>query len=665
VKLRVTLTALLLSAIAALALSGARPTRIFIPSPEVILAQNATTSGAVALLDMKYEKSARIYADALPRLPEERHHRRMEARAQAHLGLWEEAATLFQTAARDSRVRSAADADAERLRALDAGRGPLEPGIGHWQRLRPLFARDERVGAVAVLDGNLLAVAHPGDGRVTFWSPTGARLGSYDGLGRIAGLAPDGNAVWAVDMQADRLFRIAPDQGVTARFDLGAHGVHGARAVAAAEDGSAWVADFGAGRALLVSKTGEPITEAGLGRIEGPTAVLSVGADLLVAESERDRVLRFDRNGRLLRAYVHPSLKEPVALTAFPGGFLVQSRSGSVFWSATNRDDLAGPIITSDGEPLVTASLGLGSDAEGNLWWGDGASLQMARRVPVAMPMHLLEVLRCRAERGHGGEALLSMTVSVLSRDGRAIETLDKRAFRLIRDRIEMEPIRVENLSRTMSGRRFTIVWESSDELLPHRASLLPAMEYFLRALRPEDQTSIIDLTDTFRRIRDFTVSPDLVRNALEEDRERVAAIDLRPEAPLAHAILNLAPTDYARAVIWVTSGENFTEEMSRRLTRMAVVNQTPVFILHAGATGESLLRNLADRTQGRYFRLYGEPSPADIAAALEPLRSGRYRITTAVPLSMPQERGSWYEVTCEAVYLTEIAFDRVGYYAY
>jgi hypothetical protein len=665
VKLRISATALLLSAIAALALSGAGRSRIFIPDPEVILAQNATTSAAVALLDMKYEKSAAIYAHALPRLPEERHHRRLEGRALAHLGFWEAAAEKFQGAARDSRVRSAADADAERLRALSDGRRALEPGVGRWQRLRLLFARDLGAGAVAVLDGGLLAIAHPAAGRITFWSPTGARLASVDGLGRVAGLAPDGNAVWAVDMSADRLVRVAPDRGVTAAFDLGAHGVHGARAVAAAEDGSAWVADFGGGRAILVSKDGRLVTEAGLGRIEGPTAVLASGSDLLVAETDRDRVLRFDRNGRLLRAYVHTSLKAPVALAAFPGGFLVQSRSGHVYWSAGDRDDLAGPVRTTDDSPLVTASLGIASDAEGNLWWGDGASLEMARRIPLAMPMHLMEVLRCRAERGYGGEGLLSMTISVLGRDGRAIETLDPRAFRLIQKRTQMEPIRVENLSRTLKGRRFTIVWESSDGLLPHRASLLPAMEYFLNALDAGDQTSIIAVTDTFTPVRDFTVAPELIRSALSADRARVASIDLRPEAPLAHAILGLAPTDYARAVFWVTSGENFTEETCRRITRMAIVNQTPVFILHAGSTGEGLLRELADRSHGRYFQLYGEPSPADIPLALEPLHSGRYRITAAIPLTMPRERGAWNEVTCEAVYLTEIAFDRVGYHAY
>lgn len=661
---RFRLSVVILAVLAVLALSGKNLVLVFVPTPELVVAQNSAEAAALAVIKMDYAGALELYRNALPILPGDRFHRRMQARALAHMGSWEEAAALLAVAAEDSTIRGAALADAERLRALEVGRRLLPAANGIWEKLVVTFEQDARLGAVAVLDDGRLVTAYPGSGSLAIWTTAGQQVLRVGGLGTPASLSVNGDEILVADMANNRVHWVNARNGAVRTMTLGETVAYGVRAVCAGASKTLWVADHGGGRVLRTDYSGRALAVFGGGTLDGPTALLADGDELLVAESGKDRVIRFDRNGRMLRTYVHPHLKEPVALAAAPGGFIIQSRNGLIFWARTASDDVVGPLPTAT-SVLQTGSLGIAVDLEGNLWWGDGLGLRMARRLPEDRPEHLVEILRVEERRGAGSAGTLTVTVSVMDKSGRALETLQKPQFRLICGGRRLVPIAVENLSEELPGRRIFVAMEASDALNTHRETVQDILGFWLRALTPEDRTAVMDIRDTFTLVRNFTASRDLVTRSLVMDRSRIAAIDLKPAAALEHAILTLAPTDFARAVLWVTSGEGLDESQALILRRMAIINQVPIFILHVGERQQEILEKLAVRTNGRYFRIYDNRTAIDLPASLAALRSGRYRVAADIPLPGPEQRGRWFNVTLEAMSLDAVAYDRTGYYSF
>jgi hypothetical protein len=651
-------------AFALIALSSRRAPRIYIPRPEEIMAEQRAVAAHALLFEMDYGgalASLRGIADALPDVPL---HRRWTGRALMHLGECEEAAKEFALAASDSSLRSAIEADMERLRAIGTALPTTPPAGGRWRAFPLSFAQEEEINAVASLSNGTIATASARFGTIRFWNAAGRRIGQATHLGHLVALAPWRDGVVAADMAGDLLHLVSPTRGLVQTIPLDPLGVDGARAVHVDARGGILVADHGNGRVLRLNEAGELMSEIKGDGIAGPAAVITVGSDLIVAENDRHRLLRFDRNGRLLRYYVHPSLRNPVGLASAGDAIMVQGGNGLVFWLRTDEDDLAGPLRTNEGL-LMTFSLGLAADAAANLWWGDGRSLRRAERQPATRPAQIIEVLRLGMRRGTGPEGRVTATVSVMDRSGAALESLERGSFRLLSGENVVEAFAVENLSRSLVGRRIALIVESSDELISHDESIRTMLGAFFASLTNSDRTAVLDVTDTNRLIRDFTAEPALVRHAAFAERRRVAAIDLRSAPAVDRAIRLLAPADFARAVLWVTSGEGLREDEVLRLRRMGIANQTPIFILHAGTGSGEALNDLATATHGAYFRLYTNVRPADLAARLNAIRSGRYRVSGRIPLPLPEDRGEWKEITVEVRQLGEGSFDRVGYYSF
>jgi hypothetical protein len=651
-------------AVALVALSSRRAPRVYIPRPEVIMAEQRAVMAHTLLFEMDYEaalSSLRGIAAALPDVPL---HRRWTGRALMHLGQWEEAAKEFALAASDSSLRSAVEADMERLRAIGTALPTTPPGGGRWRDFALTFAQEEEINTVACLSNGIVATAAARFGTVRFWNAAGRRIGQTPNLGHLVALAPWRDGVVAADMAGDRLHLVSPTRGLVRTIALEPLGVDGARAVNVDARGGILVADHGNGRVLRLNETGELMSEIKGEGIAGPAAIIAIGSDLIVAENDRHRLLRFDRNGRLLRYYVHPLLRNPVGLAAAGDAIMVQGGNGLVFWLRAHEDDLAGPLRTNEGL-LMTSSLGIAADATANLWWGDGRNLRRAERQPATRPSQIVEVLRLGVRRGTGTEGRVTATVSVMDRSGAALESLERGSFRILRGENVIQAFAVENLSRSLAGRRIALIVESSDELILHDESIRTMLGAFFASLTNSDRTAVLDVTDTNRLIRDFTAEPALVRHAAFAERRRVAASDLRSAPAVDRAIRLLAPTDFARAVLWITSGEGLREDEILRLRRMAIANQTPIFILHAGTGAGNTLSDLATATHGAYFRLYTNVRPAELAVRLAAIRSGRYRISGRIPLPLPDDRGEWKEITVEVRQLGEGAFDRVGYYSF
>lgn len=661
---RIQSTVLLVILLGAVALSGRQLVRVFLPSPRQVVAENQAMQAALATVEMDYARASLLYAETDSDVISNPLHRRLHARALAHLGSWEEAARLVAEAGADTVYRGAALADAERLRALDAGRMLVPEASGTWERLIVRFGQEEGVGAVAVLEDGRIVTAHPSAGAVTVWSSEGNRLRRFRGLGMPVSLAVDGEAILVADMAGGRALRLDPADGMVRDLTLPSQPVSGIRGVAPSVEGTFWIIDFGGGRCLRVDAEGREVASFGAGDLDRPSAILADGPDLLVAEAGKDRVVRFDQNGRLVRAYVHPRLGAPVALASAPGGFLILGGNGLVFWARSDEEDVQGPLPTPS-SLLQAGTLGLAADRDGNILWGDGRSLRWARRLPEDRPRHLLEILRVEASRGTAGTGQLMVTASVMDKSGLALRALEAPQFRLIRGQERILPLRVENLSTDLAGRRMIIAMEQSDAIHAHTESVLAILEFVLADLDPADKAAVLDLRDSWTMVRDFTGSFDLVRAAIREERSRVATLDLAPVSALHHAILLLAPTDYARAILWVTSGEGVDADRVKRIRRMGLINQVPIFILHVGSTHRDLLTDLASRTGGRCFPLYDNATARELPRALGEVRSGRYRISAEVELPLPQHRGRWFDVTLESYHLDAVAWDRSGYISY
>lgn len=649
----------LVVALAVTVLSGARITRRFVPDPKIVLAEDRSGQAATLLFSMEYEAAAAIYRQTLPLIGDDMFHHRLFARALAHLGEWDEAARELQRAGTDSRLQAAVEADEERLRALAHGRMALAAGMGAWKEFKPRdgFAQDEGVGAVAALADGGIATAIPGDDKVLFWSSSGRLKRTVRLPGSPVALAVQEREIWAADMAGDRLYRLSEEKGVTREIALE---TRGCRDVAVDADGSLWVVDFGGGKVLHLGADGTMIGSIGR-ELLSPTAVLPDGEEILVAEKGRDRIVRLNRSGILCREYRHERMRQPVDLVSVRGGAIIQCQDGRLFWLRDEQDDVTGPLRTSGGE-LVTAGLGLAVDPWDNLWWGDGVALHTAHRLPEDRPFQVMEILSCRFSRP---TAQVDLVVSVTGKDGRAIESLDEKSFRVLRNNRMLLPLGVTNLSRAIPGRRIVVVREASDAIAPHEEALAALWPYLLRTLTSADATAVMTVADTWALTRPFAKSSGLVRAELARDPRRTGSARLASEAALERAVLLLADTMPARAVLWLTSGESPANPDFTRLERLARINQVSLFVIHVGTTNVAALQALAANTGGAYYRLYDAEEPSRFFAALGAIRSGRYRLRAHVPLPTPAERGRWFDITVESWFNTEQVFDKAGYYAY
>lgn len=653
------LITLMIAALSVTVLSGTRITRRVVPDPKVVLAEDRAGQAATLLFNMNYEGAAAIYRQTLPLIANNMFHRRIYARALAHLGEWDEAARELQRAGTDSRLQAVVEADAERLRALATGRVELAAATGGWKEFKPRdgFAQNVGVGAVAALPDGGIATAVPGDNKVLFWSASGRLRRTVRLPGSPVALAVQGSALWAADMAGDRVYRLSEEQGVTRRIPVE---THGCRDVALDADGSLWVVDFGGGAVRHLGADGTMISV--LGRdLREPTAVLPDGAEILVAEKGRDRIVRLNRSGIVCREYRHERMRRPVDLVAARGGAIIQCQDGTLFWLRDEQDDLVGPLRASGGE-LVTSGLGLAIDAWDNLWWGDGASLHTAHRLPEDRPFQVMEILACRFSRP---AAQVDLVVSVTGKDGRPIESLDEKSFRVLRNNRMLLPLSVTNLSRAVPGRRILVVREASDAIEPHEESLAALWPYLLRTLGAADATAVMTVTDTWAMTRSFVRSAELVRAELARVPRRTGSTRLVSAAALERAVLLLADTMPARAVLWLTSGESPANPDFTHLVRLARINQVPIFVVHVGGTNAPALQSLAANTGGAYYGLYDAEEPSRFFDALGSIRSGRYRLCAYVDLPTPAERGRWFDITVESWFNTEQVFDKAGYYAY
>ncbi len=645
-------------------LSGRQLARVFTPSPRQVVAENKASQAALAVIEMDYGGAAHLYERTDADVAGQAFHLRLLARAFMHLGRWEEAARLLSDAGADTRTRGAAGADAARLRGLEGGRSVLPAAFGAWEKLRVGFAQDEGVGPVAVMDDGKIVTAQPSTGRLAVWTSEGRLVRRFQGLGTPAAVTVLGDDLLVADMAGGRVLRLTVPTGAVRALTLPDETAFGIRALAPGAGNTTWIADYSGGRVVRIDNAGNVLATLGGGQLDRPSALLVDGDDLLVAEAGRNRVLRYDRNSRLLRSYLHPRLAAPLGLAAAPGGFLILAENGLVFWAREGSEDVSGPLPTTQ-SLLQAGTLGIAADRDGNILWGDGRSLAVARRLPEDRPQHLLELLRVQARRGAGGNGQIILTAAVTDKDGMPLESLENPQFRLLKGDQRIVPIAVENLSEVLPGRRILIAMEQSDALFAHIESVRAVIEFCIARLTAADRAAVMDVRDTYTMVRDFTVAPDLVRSSLTEDRRRVATIDLDPAPALRHGILMLAPTDFARAILWVTSGEGLTADQVVALRRMGLVNQVPIFILHVGGANRALLEELAARTGGQCFPLYANATAQQLPEALAKIRSGRYRVAADVALPLPQERGRWFDVTLEAYHRDAVAWDRMGYISY
>lgn len=629
--------------------------------PKVFLAEDAALGASQGIFEMKYLESARLYEESLPKLSGDEFHRWMYGRALAHLGLWENAAVEFQMAAGSKELKTAAVVASSRLRALSDGSAVDENEVLEWKVLESHFAQNRGIGDIALIDDGTIVTAHPMGGFITFWSASGREEKVVRTGGRPVSLAADNDGVWVADLSGNRLYRVGKDRGIQRTIDLNAHNVFGVRDVAVDGEGFLWIADFGNARVIRLSPAGDPVTRMGEGELTAPTAVLSQGKNVLVGEEGRAHIRLFDRNGRHLRDYRHPELASVRDLVSANGSVFVQDREGKIF--RIIDEQLEGPLLDA-GSPLITAPFGFTVDKWRNIWWGDGESLKMAQKLPASKKYHMVEVLRTTLDQEATSHGVVHLTVSVMTRDGEAVRGLDDKSFRLIMDDSQIVPLRVRNLSEELKGRRIMVVREASREVEEESDWMTAVWGAFIEELTPEDKTAVLTMSDTYQLSRSFVSSTALVREALNDKYPLTPSIDLKSFAAMEYAVRTLAPVDFGRAIIWVTSGASIRDEEMRILRRMAVINQVPIFIIHVSQQNEASLLRLANETGGDYYRLFSRSSIDDFFGKLDTVGADRYRLSAAIPLPGPLDRGSWQNLLVESYYLDEIAYDRSGFHA-
>ncbi|RMH59473.1 MAG: hypothetical protein D6679_01810 [Candidatus Hydrogenedentota bacterium] len=656
--------------LAAMTLSGARPPAVNVPSADVILAEESSNRAAQFVLRMDYEQARNIYRSTLPTIDFSAFHHYLYGRALFHLGLWEEAEKQFIRASADTELHLSAVNALRRIRALSR-RDPSEELAGaRWLPLEVTFGQNQGVGDVKLLDDGTVVTAHTAEGEVRFWSASGRVAFRVSDLGRPVRIRPDGRTVWVADMSSGRLARIDPEVRTVQVIELAKIPLPGVRDIAVDPDGTLWVLDYGNRMLVRLSKDGRPIARIPVPKGLEPEAVAVPNERfLLVAGAGEVPVRLVTKTGYLVRGYEITGVSKVTGIAVWKEGIVVQADNGLLYFATSLEDDFSGPLGGKK-KPITTGRLGFQFDRYGNLWWADGQSVNMARRLPTNRPFHIVEVESMNMERIDGTRSAVVMDATVELPDGAPIESLDRRSFRVIRtgkkgEEEEIFPVEVENFSAPEVGRRVIFLREASDVVARHRNGINRILGMILDQAREVDAFALLDMADTFIFRRDFVRSTPLVRKTLAEDVPHVAEIDLRRLPALERAILRLAPFSEARVVIWITSGNGLREETLRRTRRMALANQVRIFVLHVGDNSSRELEKLARQTHGDYYRLYSDRSPTDFVAGLSRSVSGRYRILAAIPTPDPLDRGRWRPVALESYFLDEGRFDRLGYFAF
>ncbi|HRY80702.1 MAG TPA: hypothetical protein P5313_09825 [Spirochaetia bacterium] len=542
-------------------------------------------------------------------------------------------------------------------------------------------------------DGGFLLVSH-GTGEILRVDVNGvvrARFrGGVGGFDRPFSLAPapDGG-FWVSEFQGDRISRCDKDGNVLSRIGggKGRERLTGPQYLASDSGGFLFAVDFGNGRVVKYSPSGEFLLEFGRSSpvfpgFRSPTGIAVRDGKVYVADAFRKAIYVFDDSGNYLESFAEGSLLGPEGMTfAGNGELLVADRRRVLAADTTTYEIRELYRSPRPAARLVSATL----DANGNVLAADydASSVDVLSDPAVVYGGYFLEIERIRADSFPVVEA----DVYVRDRFGNPVVGLDQGNFyaseqisveRSVKEgeteaRIRTEtltPVRELELVGRLSdtpGVSVALVVERSPGIDAYRSEVRQAVESVASGLGDPSEAFLV----TAGRVPALqgTASgssggPVLARQAISAEVDPLWRFD----AALRLAVSTLTERLGRSAVVYITTGTlNEARFEGPTLSELGTYLRNNGIRFYAVVVGDApvseAVRYLAGTAGGGVYRVWEPAGLGRIGRDLQDAASGRYRIrfTSAAD---PGFGRSYLRIAVEAYLFRKSGRDESGYFA-
>ncbi len=543
-------------------------------------------------------------------------------------------------------------------------------------------------------DGSIFVVAHGSNELLSFDSSGVIRsraTGGLAGYDRPFGAAflPDGT-LFVTEYDGDRVSRIAPD-GKAASFGSKGRGpgaLIGPQYAAADEDGYLYVSDYGNARVCKFDSDGTFVLAFGAGDkdsgfpgFESPSGILAARGELIVADSARKALYRFDASGNYLGSMAEGELHFPEGLSSWEGGRAILIADTDRIASLDLETEELREVYRGPGGKarLVSAAV----DRNGNLLACDfdasavlvlsdvddmaaGYDVEIERVYSDAFPEVKVDV----RVRDRGGLPLVGLGQAnfYFTETVRRTTQADEGGKAVLRTEETIEPVaKLEYLGagdRT-PGARTVVVLERSREASAVSQSLRAAVGDVYQAIEAAAGSPPALVTagavPALRAASDASAAAVAARAALE-----AASGQGRFDAAVRLAATSLLPSGDRDAVVYVGTG--FVDEASfsgATLSELAALLRNNGLRFFAVCLGEASapIRFLAERTGGSVYRAERPRGMGDLASEIAGAASGRYRFSFESKADTSYGRG-YLAIGVEAYLFKKSGKDELGYYA-
>lgn len=542
-------------------------------------------------------------------------------------------------------------------------------------------------------DGGILLVSH-GTGEILRIDVNGVVRGRFRGdLGGFdrpfsLAVAPDGG-FWVSEFQGDRISRCDANGTVLSRISggKGRERLSGPQYLAADSGGFLFAVDYGNGRVVKYSPSGEFLLDFGrpspvFPGFRSPTGIAVQDGRVYVADSFRKAVYVFDDSGNYLDSFAEGSLLGPEGLAfARKDELLIADRRRVLAADLTTfeiREIYRSPRPAAR---IVSASM----DANGNILAADfdASTVDVLSDPAVVYGGYFLEIERIRAD----AFPLVEADIYVRDRFGNPVVGLDQGNFyasehiaseKSVKEGETEARVRTETLAPvrdlTLAGRQsdtpgvsIALLVERSPEIDAYRSEVRQAVESVIAGLGDPAEAYLVTAgkTPALQGTAGGTIGgPALARQVLS------AGVDpqWRFDSALRLSVSTLTARPSRSAVVYVTTGSvNESRFDGSTLSELATYLRNNGIRFYAVIVGDSqasdAVRFLAATAGGGVYRVWEPEGMGRIARDLESAPSGRYRIrfTSAAD---PGFGRSYLRVAVEVYLFRKSGRDESGYFA-
>lgn len=228
---------------------------------------------------------------------------------------------------------------------------------------------------------------------------------------------------------------------------------------------------------------------------------------------------------------------------------------------------------------------------------GAGTSnVQSAAPVPKDEEVAEGDVLRITAN-------LVSVPVTVINRQGQYVVDLERSDFRLYEDGKEQTIAHFSNVDQPFS---VSLLIDTSGSTAPFLDQIKGAAKAFLEQLRPSDKVRPVYFHGEVKALTKVGISdPKLLKAAVDRMESGPIMMGTRLYDAVHFTLLNFSRESGRKAVILFTDGENTWGKATMKSTlQEAEESEVVIYTLqYGGMAPNKYLRQLADKTGGRYFQ--------------------------------------------------------------